>query len=121
MIVACGSVGISGDLSLVVDTLAIAIFTAERADIGHDPVLIEEGDRRAVRRNGAVADDGAIVIDAPACAEPATERADIRHLPVTIEEGAGLTVRRQAVPGELTLFIDAVGGAGLPAERPEVF
>ncbi len=111
MIVARGRIGVPGDLPLVIDALAIAKLAAERADIAHDPVLIEEGDRRAVRRGGAVANDGAIVIDAPALAEPAAKRADIRHLPVAIEEGMGLPVRRQTVAGKLPLFIDAVGGA----------
>lgn len=88
-----GDVQDSDDLFAIVDAVG-PVGPAERAEIGHRAVLVEEG-MSLTGRGVGVADDLAAVVDAESDADCAAGKcAEVGHFSVFIEESVSLAARQ---------------------------
>ena len=112
---------VADDLTAVVDRdgAAVRVCATEGAEVGHLPVLPQEG-VRPTACGEARPDDLAALVDRDSAARSPTEGAEVGHLAVLPEEGVNLAARHEAFSDHLTSLADRAGIAAPPAERAKI-
>ncbi|KGF82307.1 hypothetical protein IA69_08220 [Massilia sp. JS1662] len=101
-------------LARIVHRLGPAEAAAQRAEILHGAVVVQERVGTVVRKVRArlgTADDHARVVDAPRCRNRPAQRADVGQRAAVVQERAGVAGRIRGIAHDLAARIDGVGDA----------